>query len=109
MGVLRPAGHAMIVPKPPPEKEPYDILSFPAGLIPKLARRHLKCEPLTLHVNAASLDPSWHISAMQQGVVTLFNTPLAVPAARVPVNLCKRLPKYLAHAAYCKLEGSALC
>lgn len=42
-----PAGPA-IVPTPPPEKEPYDILSFPAGLIPKLARRHLSCASLNL-------------------------------------------------------------
>ena len=51
-----PPGHAVeshaITPAPPPQQEPYDILSFPAGLIPKLVRRHLQCASVTVCNNA---------------------------------------------------------
>lgn len=30
-------------PRSGPELEPYDICSFPAGLLPKLLHRHLRC------------------------------------------------------------------
>lgn len=40
--------HGAPVPAVEPEKEPYNILSFPAGLIPKLTRNHLKCGPPSL-------------------------------------------------------------
>lgn len=61
-GMLHPHSASMGpppgAPAPPtiPEKEPYNLLSFPAGLIPKLTRNHLKCVHLglsmcTMHVH----------------------------------------------------------
>jgi hypothetical protein len=58
-----------IMPAPPPEKEPYDMLSFPAGLIPKLARRHLQCaitHPRQSHISiGAGLFGGIELDVMQ--------------------------------------------
>lgn len=57
-GMLHPPGPGGPMGPPPgapmpaimPEKEPYNILSFPAGLIPKLVRNHHKCDPVLLRL-----------------------------------------------------------
>lgn len=49
--------HGAPVPAVEPEKEPYNILSFPAGLIPKLTRNHLKCALLPPPCLPAPLCP----------------------------------------------------